>query len=211
MRYITAALALAFTYTNLTLAALCIPKGVAGIGDSVKTFPPDYQFLLFARNSSGALLGINSTNTGDFAPVKLDDASVSLFGFPEFELINGQLRTYDKPYRYLTTKTNPLLEPAELYTSPEGVGMPVSVVANNVSCGLLMPKYAVRFEGVVPVSSGSGAVNGSFAVGSTLTSPILEPVLPVSKLISEFDWAIERGADHEIGLLKPIDLIISFF
>lgn len=180
MHCLIASLALAFGSISLTTAALCTPGGLLGVGDSVRTFPPDYQFILFGRNSSSNLLGVTSTNTGEYAPLTLADSSQTLFNLPRFELVNGNLRTYSEPYRYVTTQANPLLETSQLFTSPDGVGMKVSVVANNVTCNQASD-YAVRFQGLVPVSSGSGSVNGSFAVGSTLASPILTQVLPLSK------------------------------
>ncbi|KAF2159525.1 hypothetical protein M409DRAFT_30000 [Zasmidium cellare ATCC 36951] len=194
MNPLTTAIALLSTSLILTTAALCRPSGLLGLGDSLRTFPPDYQFILLARNTSGSLLGISTPTTAtdpSSAPLTLTDASASLFGLTRFELINGSLRTYNEPYRFVVTQNNPLLAPTQLFASPDGTGQKVSVVANNVSCDGATG-YAIRFQGAVPVSSGSGSVNGTFAVGSTVTSPILEPLLPIS-------------------VLSPIDLTLKFF
>lgn len=88
--------------------------------------------------------------------------------------------------------------------------MKVSVVADNVTCDQASD-YAVRFQGLVPVSSGSGSVNGSFAVGSPLASPILAQVLPLSKFEDNCGAGDVELTVCLVGLLNPIDLVLKFF
>lgn len=166
--------------TTSVYGALCTPDGLLGVGDSASTYPEDYSFVLYASNSSGYRLGLtyDSSSTSPYIPLTLGTNSGPNV-LPQFELKNGSVRTLNRPHKYIATKSSPLLNQAQLYLS-DGEGKVTDFVANNASCQGT-PSNALRFGTLLGLSTGSGATgNSGFKTGSTVSSPVLQKLLPVS-------------------------------
>lgn len=89
-------------------------------------------------------------------------------------------------------------------------GVKAVLTANNVTCGQEGARNAIRWSVLsrTGLSTGSGAVFGTFGMGSKVSSPTLSPLLPIGESFRS------RGVWIELIVLadavKAVDLITIF-
>lgn len=167
--------------TDYASAAMCITSGLLGLGASTSDLTS--TFILQARAANGTRLTIVNDavpeDGGFFLPIRLGAADTPLDSFttPIFTLQGGT--AYASGGTVFSTQSSPFLQPVPLYISADSSQQKETFSAVNATCDGEAAQV-LRFNGLVPIPLASAAVNGSFATGSGLSSPILDNLLSKS-------------------------------
>lgn len=171
------------TLATLALAAaratadLCAWKNLLALG-SPDTLP--YEFNLVARSNNGTTYPVVQSTLplpgGFFFPLSLGAANLSLSdpSVPIFQLQYGTL--YAEGGLVTSTEGISLLLPLPVYVSSDNRQEDAGFEAVNATCGDKL-EVTIRFAQLLPLALGSAAVNSSFAVGSTILSPLIDNTL----------------------------------
>jgi hypothetical protein len=169
-----AALALASQVT----AKFCAFDTLLGLGTS--NFDLPYSFKLLTRGENGTTYPVVSAPAplgGSFffslfvgaKNLSLDDPSVATF-----QLQGGT--AYSSNGRVTATLGIPILSPIPLYISADDRQYEQGFAAVNVTCDG-RPEVSLRFTNLLPVPLAPASVNGTYAPGSAVLTPIVDSLL----------------------------------
>nr|POE47363.1 hypothetical protein CFP56_00694 [Quercus suber] len=190
----------AFSFTPSVLAgAACAPSGgLLPASDPVLS----QTFTLAARDGSGNSLPVVSSAEPEpgtfFQPLFLGTNTTDLSDdiVPKFILSGG---TAYSDGRVLSMKATPLLVSVPLYVAADSTEVITDLGAVNATCDGA-EEVLLRFQDLLNIPLAGGILNGSFAPGAIVKSPILEPLLGLDLLGTLIDLIIvpfDDGSDDD--------------
>nr|POE74766.1 hypothetical protein CFP56_37297 [Quercus suber] len=168
---------------SVCAGAVCVPSGsLLPVSSPVLS----QTFTLSARDGSGNSLPVVSSAEPlpgtFFQPLSLgtNTTSISDAIVPKFILSAGRAFSGG---RVLSMKATPLLISVPLYVAADSAAVITNLGAVNATCDGV-EQVLLRFQNLLNLPLAGGILNGTFAPGVGLNSPILEPLLGLGEFCS---------------------------
>jgi hypothetical protein len=180
MKFSTSAVATLALVSQAT-ASFCGFNSLLGLGTSNFDYPGNFKLLTRGENGTTypVVSGPVPTPGGFFFSLfvgakglSLDDPSVATF-----QLQGGT--AYSTNGRVTATLGIPILAPIPLYISADDRQYEQGFAAVNVTCDG-KPEVSLRFTNLLPVPLAPASVNGTYAPGQAILTPIVDSLLSTS-------------------------------